>query len=184
MDRKIRQDFAAPRYSYGAIEGALAVVFDADQETRQGALRGRLKHLQRLGLPGIEAGKGARVRYSLAQASQWLLAMLINEVRVDPVVSVQTIQKAWPQLQRWFERAIDEDAESGNPVWLTLRPEPMSGWTKTGGVEWIGAFRWKDRRSKQPYMLLTQANDIEWLCTRNLSAVMYKFVDALKSEEI
>jgi hypothetical protein len=180
MDRKPRHDFATPRFSYGAIESALAAVFEADRQTQQGALRGRLKHLQRLGLPGIEAGKGARVQYSLVQASQWLLAMLMGEIGVDPAISVQTIQKAWPQLQRWFERALDKDALSGNPVWLTLRPQPMSGWTKAPAIEWIGAFRWKEPRSKQqPYNLLNKANDDEWLCTRNLTRVMLEFVTAL-----
>jgi hypothetical protein len=181
MDRKPRHDFATPRFSYGAIESALAAVFGADRQTQQGALRGRLKHLQRLGLPGVEAGKGARIQYSLAQASQWLLAMLMGEIGVDPAISVETIQKAWPQLQRWFERALDKDARlGGNPIWLTLRPQPMSGWAKASTIEWIGAFRWKDERSKQqPYMLLTKANDDEdeWLCT--LTRVMLEFVTAL-----
>jgi hypothetical protein len=184
MDGKARHDFATPRFSYGAVESAVAAVLPTSQ-TQRGALRGRLKHLQRLGLPGIEAGKGARVQYSLAQASQWLAAMLMGEVGVDPVISVETIQKAWPQLQRWFERALDKDALSGNPVWLTLRPRPMSGWAKVpGNIEWVGAFSWKKpRHSPQPYNLLDAANDEQWLCTRNLSVVMSKFVEALEAQE-
>jgi hypothetical protein len=183
MDRKTRHDFEMPRFSYGAVESALAAVFAADRKTQQGALRGRLKHLQRLGL-GIAAGKGARVHYTLAQASQWLLAMLMNEIGVDPAISVPTIKKAWPQLQRWFERSLDKDALGGNPIWLTLRPQPMSGWAKAPAIEWIGAFRWKEMRSKQqPYNLLNAANDLEWVCTRNLSVVMLKFVEALEPEE-
>ncbi len=185
MDRKARYDFETPRFSYGAVESALAVVFGADKATQQGALRGRLKHLQRLGL-GVAAGKGVRVQYSLAQGAQWLLAMLMGEIGVDPVISVETIQKAWPQLQRWFERALDKDALSGNnPVWLTLRPQAMSGWAKVSAIEWVGAFRWKEkgqRFKQQPYNLLNAANDLEWLCTRNLSVVMLKFTAALEEE--
>jgi hypothetical protein len=182
MDRKTRYDFAKPQHPYGAVETALAEVFDVKRAAGKAKVRAHVKHLQRLGLGG-GAGKGARVRYTLAQASQWLLAMLMNEVDVDPVISVQTIQKAWPQLERWFERALDNESRAGDPVWLILRPEPMTGWANQGSVEWIGAFRWKNPRSKElPYTLLTQANDEEWLCTRNLSVVMLKFVRALGLE--
>jgi hypothetical protein len=186
MNGKVSQDFVTPRFSYGAIESALATVFNTDRKTQHGALRGRLKHLQRVGF-GVAAGKGARVQYSLAQASQWLLAMLMGEVGIDPTISVETIQKAWPQLQRWFERALDKEARSGgNPIWLTLRPPAeMTGWTKGGSVEWIGAYRWKDLRSKQPYTVVWKAgeDDDAWLCTRNLSRVMIKFVETLEAKE-
>jgi hypothetical protein len=184
MDRNQKENFATPRFTYGAVESALAAAFDANA-TQAGALRGRIGHLRRLGLPGIKPpGKGARVRYSLAQGSQWLLAMLMNEIGIDPVIAVSAIEKVWPNLQRWFERSLDGEAFRGNPVWLTLRPTPLIGWTKSPEVDWIGAFRWKDARSKkQPYMLLNAVDDDEWLCTRNLTRMMSKFVDALKSEE-
>ena len=183
MDRKTRYNFAKSSYAYGRVEAALASVFAVNWPAERAKLRAHVKHLQRLGLVG-GAGKGARVRYTLGQASMWLLALLMSEIDVDPVISVPTIKKAWPELQRWFERSLDDDAQTGNPVWLTLRPQPMTGWAEGGSVEWIGAFRWKDPRSKElPYTLLKKADDEEWLCTRNLSVVMLKFVDALEEEK-
>ena len=186
MDRNPpKYDFAKPQFPYGAVEAALAQVFGVKRPAETAKLRAHIKHLQRLGLGG-GAGKGARVRYTLAQASQWLLALLMSEIGIDQVISVQTIQKAWPQLlQRWFEQALDNDSRAGNPTWLTLRPKPMTGWAKGGAVEWIGVFRWKDLRSKkQPYTLLTKATEDEdaSLCTRNLTRVMLKFARALGLE--
>ena len=186
MVGKARYDFGNAQYSYGEVESALAIVFGAKRPAEKARLRAHIKHLQRLNLVG-GAGKGARVAYSLGQASQWLLALLAAEIGVNQSVIVQTIKKAWPQLlQRWFERALDDDAtKTGNPVWLTLRPETMSGWAEQGSVKWIGFLRWKDERSKQlPYTLLTKAveDEDEWLCARNLTRVMLKFTTALESE--
>ena len=90
-----RHKFETPRYSYGVVEGALAAVFGIDAKTQRGALRARLKHIQRLGLPGTAAGKGARVSYSLEQAFQWLIALLLSEIGIDPIVIVKTIKKHW-----------------------------------------------------------------------------------------
>jgi hypothetical protein len=184
MDRNARYDFAKPQYPYRVVEGALAAVFGAKRPTERARLRAHIKHLMRLGL-GAGAGKGARTRYDLALASQWLLALLAAEIGVDQIISVQAIQKAWPQLQRWFKRALD-NAQTGNPVWLLLRPKPMTGWAKGGSVEWIGVYDWKDDRSPPPlnYTLLTKAvgDEDNWTCTRNLSAVMLKFIAALESE--
>jgi hypothetical protein len=47
-------------YSYARVEAALAAVFGVDAEHR-GALKGRLKHLAKLGLPGLKARKGLRI---------------------------------------------------------------------------------------------------------------------------
>ena len=35
MDRKIRHKFETPQFSYGAVEGALGVVFGLDRETHK-----------------------------------------------------------------------------------------------------------------------------------------------------
>jgi hypothetical protein len=187
MDRKRYDfDFETPRYAYGKVEAALATVFGAKRPAERARVKAHIKHLMRLGLGG-GVGKGARVQYTLAQASQWLLAMLMSEIGIDQVISVHTIKKAWPQLlQRSFERVL-RNAQTGKPpVWLTLRPKPMTGWAKGGSIEWIGFYDWEDDRSPPPnnYTLLTKAVEDQdsWLGTRNLSRVMLKFVTELESE--
>ena len=87
-------EFVAPRYPYARVERALLAVFDLATE-RQGPLRARLKHLNTLGLPGLQVGKGQRIAYSLEQVAQWLVALLIEETGVDPTVAVRLVQGAW-----------------------------------------------------------------------------------------
>ena len=65
---------------------ALGETFGADREAQQGALRGRLKRLSTLGLPASGPGKGARRRYSWEQANQLLIALLMEDAGLDPVV--------------------------------------------------------------------------------------------------
>jgi hypothetical protein len=151
MHGKARHNFETARYSYGVVEGALAAVFGVDAKTQRGALRARLKHIQRLGLPGTAAGKGARISYSLEQASQWLIALLLSEIGIDPVVIVKTLQKNWgSSLARRVQEAADAGALSSKPILLSIRPRSMSGaWIGKKSpsfriLPWIDAYRYSE----------------------------------------
>ena len=125
--------FAEPRYGYAQVEAALAAVFDIDAESR-GPLKGRLKHLVRLGLPGLKARKGARIAYSGEHAAQWLVALLLEEAGIDPAVAVKLIEAVWKRfIWRDVQLAMDRQDEQnvrGNHVFLTIRPRLMTGlWT-------------------------------------------------------
>lgn len=158
--------FATPgAFSYGALEKALGAVFGVDDATQQGALRGRIKHLQRLGLPGLKAGKGARVEYSVEQATQWLLALLLSEAGVDPVAGVRLMREHWAKFLPWCKRAQDLKkvrTDSGAHVFLTVRPHLM------GAPEISFAYR----------RHLTRDAD-EGLYTRNLTDALNTFHDNL-----
>jgi hypothetical protein len=169
--------FETPRYTYGEVEGALAALLGPDAQRRQIALRGRLKHFQQLGLPGLEAGKGARVRYSQEQVTQWLLALLMTELGIDPTVVIELIQRYWKTISPWVRQATDKQSRAGNPIFLTLRPRLMTGpWGEPKHpLETIGRFG-KFRR--YDYKLPIRRENVEmfldhpedgWLCTRNLT---------------
>jgi hypothetical protein len=153
MDRKTRQKFKAPSYGYGAVESALATVFGADSDVRESTLRARLKHFGRLGLPGDRGGKGTRMQYSFEQATQWLVALLMSDLGIDPVIIVKTIQKYWDsELARWVRQATDAVALAGNPVLLAVRPRSMSGaWLGKKSalfrtLPWVRAYRQVEQR--------------------------------------
>ena len=183
-------------YSYAAVETALAAALDVDAAVQQSQFRARLKHFARLGLPGIRAGKGARIEYTTDQVHQWLVALMMSEMGIDPVVTVATIKKYWKSyLARWMEYATDAEATIGttpNPIYFFLRPRLMSAaWTrKTRKVEpaWIGAFRRYDyhlkgkdgrpiRRENAGVMMDNEVG--LWLCMRNLTAAMSRLQDVL-----
>ncbi|WP_210486764.1 hypothetical protein [Microvirga antarctica] len=92
------------------METALAHMHGAGPEVQRGAFRGRLKHLQRLGLPlGDKPGKGKRIKYSEGQVWQLALALELAQCGVDPVTIVKMIQQCWDKI---FLDAMREAAQS------------------------------------------------------------------------
>ena len=82
--------------AYAVVETALARMHGADAEVQRGAFRGRLKHLQRLGLPlGDKPGKGRRIDYSEAQIVQLALALELSEAGLDPTKIASFITSYW-----------------------------------------------------------------------------------------
>jgi hypothetical protein len=184
MDRAVSHGFATPRYRYGAIEEALANIFGLDDGVQRGPLRGRLKRLGQLGLPGVGQGKGQRVLYSYEQTTQLAVALLIAELGVDPTVIARLVKGHWKTIAPWVRRATDDDAKAGDSVFLTLRPRLMSGpWSELRHaletVPWMGGFRRFDRRLKDKEgrpiqrenvsMFLDRCAEKGWLCCRNLT---------------
>jgi hypothetical protein len=115
-----------PGYAYAQVESALGMFFGAPPSA-QGSLRSRIRHFQRIGLVEIAPGKGRRISYSRVQAAEWLLALLLSEFGIDPVVIVKSIKAERTQLREWISEATDAEALGGNEVWLTARPALMSG---------------------------------------------------------
>jgi hypothetical protein len=174
MDRKLSQGFETPRYSYAEVERALAAVFNLDADRQRGALRGRLKHLQRLGLPGLESGKGKRVAYSFEQASQWLIALLMAQIGIDPAIIAKTVKASWKGLVPSVKAAIDTTAKRENPIYLGLRPRVMLGAWEEGPSLQVEMFRrfsmapsLGPNRDELPHK--TDADADNWLCVINFT---------------
>src|SRR5262245_60467 len=117
---KERQSFATGAYVYGQIERALGAALYADAATTVGALRGRLKRLSTLGLPGSGPGKGSRRLYSLEEAHQLLVALLMEDAGLDPVVVAPAVKKAWVHNLADAENATGTEAKTGNPIVLIM----------------------------------------------------------------
>jgi hypothetical protein len=115
-----------PGYAYSQVESALGTFFEAPPSA-QGSLRSRMRHFQRVGLNENAPGKGRRISYSRIQATEWLVALLLSEFGIDPVVIVKSIKAERTQLREWIGEATDAEALGGNEVWLTARPMLMSG---------------------------------------------------------
>lgn len=102
--------------AYAVVETALARMHGADAEVQRGAFRGRMKHLQRLGLPlGDKPGKGRRIDYSEAQIVQLALALELSEAGLDPTRIVTFIESCW---YLFFEKRVKD---------LALYPDDVFG---------------------------------------------------------
>jgi hypothetical protein len=122
----IGKEWNTPAFTYAEVETALAAALDVGLVHQRGALRGRLKHFQRLGLVDIQIGKGRRAAYSRAQAAQWLIALVMAETGLDPVLIVATIKKSWKGIASDIERSTSNDAKSGNPAYLFVEPRALT----------------------------------------------------------
>ena len=128
MNGKLSYGFETPAYSYAEVETALARTLVVPAGHQRGALRARLKHLQRLGLVDLKAGKGKRVKYNHAQVAQWLLALIMAEMGLDPTIVVTSLKGSWKHIASAVEEAIGPEAQrGGRPYYLCVWPRVMSG---------------------------------------------------------
>ena len=97
--------------------------------------------------------KAAGSPYTRIQANEWMLALLLAELGVDPIVIVKSIQRERKKLHEWIREATDDEALGGNEVFLTTRPALMSGaWASkdSAGILRFEKFRRHDWALKIP----------------------------------
>jgi hypothetical protein len=167
-------------YSYATVEAALATVFHAGVTAQKGALRGRIKHLQRLGLPSKGPGKGKRISYSDAAVHAWLIALELEEFGIDPALAVQMIKGRWKDLSRFIREA--RSPEQHHDIVLIVRPYFMSAsWTFSPevGQEIFGSFEAGIRETEAFLKFL--ANEGVRACVFNLTARLRSLDKALQS---
>ena len=146
MAGTVRKRAAAVGFAYAQVEGALFELFRVPASA-QGSFRGRVRHLQRIGLVNVAPGKGRRISYTHVQANEWMLALLLAELGVDPTVIVRSLQRERKRLHGWIQEASDDEALGGNEVFLAARPALMSGaWASkdSAGILRFAKFRRRD----------------------------------------
>jgi hypothetical protein len=114
-------------YSYAQVENALAEAFGIGPDKR-GALRGRIKHFQRLGISPSSPGKGRTIDYEKKDALRWAIAMEFAEFGIDPTVIKPALYIVG--------NALAEHANDKN-VWLVFSPRLMSHPAQDGGFHAI-----------------------------------------------
>ena len=108
-------------YPYAAVEMALAEVFHA-KSGELGALRGRIKHFQRIGLALSSPGKGKKISYELISVFLWALALEFSEFGID-----STTIKRFLSGDIWNYIAIDiRDHERVGSEYLIFYPHLVS----------------------------------------------------------
>jgi hypothetical protein len=134
-------------YSYAEVESALGALFHVPTSA-QGSFRARVRHLQRIGLIEDAPGKGRRITYTRFQTTEWMLALLLAELGVDPIVIVKSIKAERRQLREWIGEATDAEALGGNQVFLAARPALMSdAWASKQSP---GILRFEKLRKRPP----------------------------------
>ena len=81
-------------YPYKVVETALARLHVENPAT-MGVFRGRIKHLQRIGLVPSSPGPGKRIQYSFEDVAKWALALEVADFGIDPLVIHQLVLSVW-----------------------------------------------------------------------------------------
>lgn len=88
-------------YSYAIVEAALGQAFDV-QEAGMGALKGRLKNLQKFGLTPAAPGKGRRITYAFVDVAAWAFCLELASLGVPPTETKALFLGIWPQVSGLF----------------------------------------------------------------------------------
>jgi len=174
--------FEAPAYSYAEAETALARAFDVGLMHQRGALRGRLKHLQKLGLVNLEKGR-KRVRYSRSQVAQWLIALILAELGLDPTLIVASLKNNWRNIASTIELVTSHEAQSGQPYFLCLWSNVMSApWARRSPIS-LAVIQLQQptpfASASNEMLKLVAENRDKWFCTYNLTRIFSRLENAL-----
>ena len=111
--------------SYGEIEDFLAKIHSVTPDKRT-ALKGRLKHFQRLGWPaGTNQGKGARVRYNPGQTLSLAVALEMLQLGMTPERVVEHLGIYGSYLAMGFVDVLISDRPLEEPVFFVFDPDAL-----------------------------------------------------------
>ena len=145
--------FATGHYGYGLIERALGAALDVGESVQRGALRSRLKRFAQLGVPEPLEDQNGRRLYSQEECHQMLVALLLGNLGLDPIVVARAVKKAWKQnLRRGALEAAQEadfKKQTGDPMVLHATLRVVSGPWRTKDPNAALTITHLQRRSKR-----------------------------------
>lgn len=117
--------------SYLQAEEIFAHLHGATGSAKTGALRGRVIHFRRLGLPlGIAPGSGNKISYTKDQIFQFCFCLDVSELGIDPRLAAKLLQGRHDYILHAYSRA-QRALENGEDWFFVLWAEFMAArWSK------------------------------------------------------
>src|SRR4051795_8179552 len=160
---------------YAEVETVLARLHHADAAAQQGAFRGRLAPLRRVGVPiGLNPGKGKRISYEIEQVYQLALCLEIEEFGTDPSLVVSMVKQHWEvgfRLDFWRAEKYLIPSSDDDLCFLFYPNFMSAGWRDQGrapALKGIAAFS-TVRNSVAAETLSRLTGDKRRACIINLS---------------
>lgn len=111
--------------SYGELEEFIAHLHRVAPEKRT-ALKGRLKHFQRLSWPaGTNKGKGARVNYGVGQTFSLAVAFEMLQIGLTPERVVEQLRMSTGLIARGFAAAYEDYGPHADPIYYIFSPQSL-----------------------------------------------------------
>lgn len=128
-------------WSYKRIEHALARLYGANAVAQVGPFRGRIKHLQRLGVPmNRRPGRGSKAAYDVDEVLQFLFCLELTCFGVDPYLAVILLEKLWDRpgpggtsLSGYMRQRFEADEGDASRTHIAFMPMIVArGWDPDG----------------------------------------------------
>lgn len=111
--------------TYRELEDFLAEIHMVAASKRT-ALKGRLKHFQRLGWPaGTNKGKGARVNYGVGQTFSLAMGFEMLQLGLTPEKVIEQLRLSGDSIARGFAAALQEYGPDPDPIYYIFSPESL-----------------------------------------------------------
>jgi hypothetical protein len=121
--------------TYKQVETALAKIHFV-HENAMGALRGRIKHFQKLGIVTSSPGRGKKKTYEIYDLLLWTYCLELSQFGIDPTI----IKVVLPNTMPFFIDAIEKVDRSRVDIYLVWHPNIMSAYMqKSEGGEHFNA---------------------------------------------
>ncbi len=95
-------------FRYKEVEAALAKVHDVDPENLS-ALKGRIIHLQRIGVGVASPGRGKKIEYAYEDVAVWAYCLQLAEYGLDPLAIRFYLDSTWSRVLPILGEDADED---------------------------------------------------------------------------
>jgi hypothetical protein len=177
-------------FRYGQIETALAKIHQID-ESRMGAFRGAIIHLQRLGITPSSPGRGKKIVYTLDDALTWAFCLELLQFGLDPTLAKQHLNC----LRYSVMKAFAEADHASEDKFLLLWPNVMSNriaqvQREPGALKWNIVNESDLRKTSEPSGLhlgpdwrLPGEPIVRRFVALNLSAIKRELVAALSETD-
>jgi hypothetical protein len=126
-------------FSYGQLETLIARIYGASAKAQPGALRGRIRHLRRLGLPtGLARGSGNKITYGKEQVYELGFCLQLEQLGIAPTLAVKLLQAHRDYVLKSAYRHAEEALQKGEPYFFWLVTEFMSASWSTEKLKFPG----------------------------------------------
>jgi len=114
---------------YGEIEKAIASMHGVTERS-SGIFRGRLRHIQKLGIVPAAPGRGAKIDYDRKAAVDWSIVFELSELGVQPELIKHFIERCGPAIFDFFEQPTPDGEDwflCFEPNFLTMHMNRQTG---------------------------------------------------------